>query len=78
MDQRQQGPSKPPGGWRGASVLSVLMIIAGSVLLLPGMCAVAVMSFVGGADGALTAIAISGGGILLIVTALQIRSNLPK
>jgi hypothetical protein len=78
MDQWQQDPSKPPGGWRGASALSVLMIIAGSVLLLPGICAVAIRSFVGGTDGAMSAIAISGGGILLIVIALQIRANLPK
>jgi hypothetical protein len=55
------------------------MIIAGFVLLLPGLCTVVVMSFASGsgADGrlivmGLACFAISGGGVWLIVAGLRI------
>jgi len=77
-DQPPQKRSSPTPRERA---LSVLMIIVGVVLLLPGLCAIVAMSLFGGrGDPGLIAIgmaclAISGGGIWLIVAGRRIVSS---
>jgi hypothetical protein len=70
-NQPQQEPTKAPGHSQGKSGISVLMIIVGALLLLPGLCGAA-MSFGSGTGGHLIAmgmvcLAISGVGVWLIV-----------
>jgi hypothetical protein len=85
-DHPKQNASKPPDNPRRERGLSVIMIIAGVVLLLPGLCSIlaalviANMAPGGGADGRLIAmwmacLAISGGGVWLIVAGLRIGSS---
>jgi hypothetical protein len=78
-NQPQQDPSKSPGE---KNTTNLLMIIVGFVLLLPGLCAAA-MSFGSGTGGYLIAmgmagLAISAGGVWLIVAGLRIGSNPSK
>jgi hypothetical protein len=68
------GPPAPP---RRHVVVSVIMVIFGIVLLLPGLCALAFAASLGSGGGALIPLlwlvcfAISAGGIALIVKAFR-------
>ena len=59
-----------------SAVLSILMVLIGLVLLLPGACALFFLSMGGGTDGALVMLwlvcfAISAGGVVLIAKAFR-------
>jgi hypothetical protein len=74
-NQPQQDPSQAPNGsWRAGVLdvlLGVLLTMVGLVLLLPGLCAMALVAM--SEDGSLWAcLAISVGGLWLIIAGLRI------
>jgi uncharacterized membrane protein YraQ (UPF0718 family) len=73
-----RGPSRPtdqaPPRWRRDVVTTIVMVVFGIILLLPGVCSLFFMSAMGGSDGTLVTLwlicfAISAGGIALLVKA---------
>ena len=70
-NQPQQDPSQAPNGSWGAGFLGVLLIIVGLTLLLPGLCTMALAIGGGGSLFALACLAISAGGVWLIVIGLR-------
>jgi hypothetical protein len=69
-NQPQQDPSQAPNGSSRAGVLDVLLVVGGLVLLLPGLCAMALVAKTD--DGSLWAsVAISIGGLWLIIAGLR-------
>lgn len=71
-DATPQGPERPARGRHGC--LTAVMILVGIVLLLPGMCALAFTSVLGGSGVPgvglwLVCMLVSAGGIALIVKA---------
>lgn len=76
LDPRRQDPVPAPPARQRNVFLSILMVIGGLVLLLPGICALIFGSMAGGGGGALMLIwlismLISAGGVMMIMKAFR-------